>query len=200
MPKISRPCCKLCAIVMFALAFVSLFDSSAGAQAVSQNISVKEGFNFVSFTLKPLQTPQQLVSYYPQINEIYSYSPASGSFLTVGDGTLSTLNAGKGYIIKADGAAWVKSPDASPFGGLLNTAMVEMNGSVLAVGGAIGWSSVTNSVWHTTNGASWATAYGQYPARTLHGAAVLNNKLYGVGGMTETTGSEKSDCWIGTLK
>lgn len=74
------------------------------ANAQSQAISLKEGFNFVSFTIKPTLSPIDLKQQNSAISEIYTYSASSGSFLSISDGTLLTLNVGKGYIVKTSAA------------------------------------------------------------------------------------------------
>ena len=71
------------------------------ASTLTQTVTLKEGFNFVSFTVVPSVTPQQLIQQYQTIEDIYLYSSSAGSFLSVGSGELVTLNPGKGYIIKA---------------------------------------------------------------------------------------------------
>ncbi|HOT74840.1 MAG TPA: chitobiase/beta-hexosaminidase C-terminal domain-containing protein, partial [Candidatus Wallbacteria bacterium] len=71
-------------------------------QDSAQSINLKQGFNFVSFTVQPGITPQQLKNQYPAIEDVYLYSAAAGSFLSALDGSLTSLNAGKGYIIKVN--------------------------------------------------------------------------------------------------
>jgi len=71
------------------------------AQTSSQTVILKEGFNFISFTVVPSITAQQLIQQYQNIEDIYFYNPFAGSFLSYNDGNLSALGSGKGYIIKA---------------------------------------------------------------------------------------------------
>jgi hypothetical protein len=68
----------------------------------SQTINLKQGFNFISFTINPNVNASSLKYQDPAISDIYLYSSASGSFLSVADGTLTNLSAGKGYIIKSN--------------------------------------------------------------------------------------------------
>ncbi len=82
-----------------------LLCASGIAYADQQIISLKQGYNFVSFTVTPDATPAALKQQNAAIGEIYLYSAAAGSFLSTLDGTLSSLNAGKGYIIFANSAA-----------------------------------------------------------------------------------------------
>jgi hypothetical protein len=78
---------------------VMMFATSAFAQT-SQTITLKSGFNFASFTTAISITPQQLLTLNSNIEDVYLYSAAAGSFLSVKDGTLTSLAAGKGYIVK----------------------------------------------------------------------------------------------------
>ncbi len=96
---------KFALIALFVI--VILFPAaSAYAQSLQQTIVLKEGFNFVSFTLKPADTAQQLMAKYPAVTEIYGYSAVAGSFLTAGDG-LTVLSAGKGYIFRTGSAVTI---------------------------------------------------------------------------------------------
>jgi formylglycine-generating enzyme required for sulfatase activity/C1A family cysteine protease len=93
--------------LFLALLIIAIFVGSAYTQTTSQSIVLKNGFNFIAFTLKPLLSPTQLKAQFPIIEEIYTYSAASGSFLSISEGTLTTISAGKGYIIKANASASV---------------------------------------------------------------------------------------------
>ncbi len=66
-----------------------------------QTITLKPGFNFVSFISSISLTPAQLKTQNPAVEDVYLFSAAAGSFLSANDGTLSTLAAGKGYIVKS---------------------------------------------------------------------------------------------------
>lgn len=74
------------------------------ANAENQAFDFKNGFNFISFTIKPGISPQQLKQQNPGIEEIYTYSAASGSFLSVSEGSLTAFNYWKGYILKSNTA------------------------------------------------------------------------------------------------
>ena len=89
-------------IILLSL-LLTAFASVAGAQASTsdQIIALKQGFNFVSFTVTPPATAAELKAKDLNIEDIYLYSAAAGSFLSASDGTLATLSMGKGYIIKA---------------------------------------------------------------------------------------------------
>ena len=78
------------------------------AQTDVQTLSLKSGFNFVSFTVSPALTPGELQQANSTlIEDIYLYSSAAGSFLSLSEGTLSSVAAGKGYIVKSKAAGTV---------------------------------------------------------------------------------------------
>lgn len=83
-----------------------MFAAPVFAQT-SQTIALKAGFNFVSFTTAVSITPQQFLSLNSSIDDIYLYSAAAGSFLSYKEGTLSSLAAGRGYIVKTSADASV---------------------------------------------------------------------------------------------
>ncbi len=86
---------------ILAFLFVVFITCPATAQTIEQSILLKSGFNFVSFTVIPEITPSQLKQNNSLlIEDIYLYSAAAGSFLSNSEGTLTSLGAGKGYIIK----------------------------------------------------------------------------------------------------
>jgi len=90
-------------IVLSILLLLIMFGN-AFAQS-SQTIALKEGFNFISFTVTPAIGAAALKSQNPSLDEIYTYSAASGSFLSLGEGTLTTLGYGRGYIVRANAQA-----------------------------------------------------------------------------------------------
>jgi formylglycine-generating enzyme required for sulfatase activity len=68
----------------------------------SQAIKLKQGFNFISFILNPDASLSSLAQNNSAlIEDVYLFSAAAGSFLSLSESTLSTIAAGKGYIIKA---------------------------------------------------------------------------------------------------
>jgi formylglycine-generating enzyme required for sulfatase activity len=83
--------------ILFLILF--LWAGNASAQA-SQNITLKSGFNFISFSVSLTSTPAELKALNASIEDIYLFSAAAGSFLSVNEGTLTSLGAGKGYIVK----------------------------------------------------------------------------------------------------
>ena len=93
--------------------YLFLFATAAPAAAEDQVLKLQQGFNFVSFTVtsSPPITPSQLKEAYPLvIEDIYLYSAAAGTFLSLSDGSLTSIAAGKGYIIKASAAASISVP------------------------------------------------------------------------------------------
>ena len=88
-------------VLFITLLITELFVGAAFAQTNSQTIALKQGFNFISFTIRPLIDAAAFKAFDPSILEIYSYNAASGSFVCTADGTLSNITAGKGYIVKS---------------------------------------------------------------------------------------------------
>jgi formylglycine-generating enzyme required for sulfatase activity len=88
---------KLLGLLLFILLLSWAGDASA---QTTQNITLKPGFNFISFSVSITLTPAGFKALNSSIEDIYLYSPAAGSFLSANEGTLSTLGAGKGYIVK----------------------------------------------------------------------------------------------------
>lgn len=88
-------------IFLVVLFFSLMFFSTAGAD---QSLVLKNGFNFVGFTAQISLTAAQFKALNAAIEDVYLYSPAAGSFLSVQDGTLASLSAGKGYIVKISSA------------------------------------------------------------------------------------------------
>ena len=109
-------------LLVFLFSNASLFVppvlAFAQTAATDQSISLKSGFNFVSFTVAPPATPSEFQSKDSNIEDIYLYSAAAGSFLSVSDGTLTSLAVGKGYIIKSkvDTSITINGPPASTVG------------------------------------------------------------------------------------
>lgn len=95
------------AFLFLIVSVLILLNGVAYAQTSQPNsLVLKLGFNFVSFTAKPSITPADFknVYYSSTVEEVYTYSAVSGSFLSVGEGTLTAFNLGRGYIIKAKAA------------------------------------------------------------------------------------------------
>jgi len=89
---------------IFLMVLISIFTITFTAPSfaqTAQEIAIKPGFNFISFTVIPAVTPNVLKQQYSDINEIYYFSAAGGSFISAGEGTLTTLGTGKGYIFKS---------------------------------------------------------------------------------------------------
>lgn len=79
---------------------VCLSIQPAYAQSGTQPFSLKTGFNFVSLTLTPSSSITELMTQQTELEDIYLYSAAAGSFLSVSDSSLTSISAGKGYIFK----------------------------------------------------------------------------------------------------
>jgi len=88
--------------IIVAIFLIFLTSASLISQTLSQAINIEKGFNFISFTVRPGFTAPEFKKMSAAIDDIYMYSAASGSFLSVSEGNLSSLNVGKGYIIKSN--------------------------------------------------------------------------------------------------
>ncbi|EKD69406.1 MAG: hypothetical protein ACD_47C00137G0002, partial [uncultured bacterium] len=91
-------------------ALISLFLCfyyDASAQTLTQTITLRPGFNFIGFTNTPsTATPAQFKQLdAAAIEDIYLFSAAAGSFLSMSEGSLTSLAAGKGYIVKSISSA-----------------------------------------------------------------------------------------------
>lgn len=93
-------------LILLILAVV-VFSNVSVVCALEQTIALKQGFNFISFTLNPDLNASQLKQSNSVIGDIYLYSAAAGSFLSTFDGSLTALSAGKGYIMYANSIASV---------------------------------------------------------------------------------------------
>ncbi len=82
---------------MFTL-FPCVFD---GAAYAAQSFSLKQGFNFICFTGSALPGVSEFKALSPAIEDVYMYSAAAGSFLSAGEGSLTSLAPGRGYIVKS---------------------------------------------------------------------------------------------------
>ena len=91
---------------------------SAQQTVGDQIIELKTGFNFVSFSAVPPVKISDFKKLSASIEDIYLYSAAAGSFLSAGEGTLTSLSTGKGYIIKsiADTSITINGPPAGAIG------------------------------------------------------------------------------------
>ena len=98
MIKIKKPKSLFFKLLAVAIFLVTLFSFSYAWAA--QQIILKPGFNFISFTQKVTLSPADFKVLNTAIEDIYLYSATAGSFLSASDGTLDSLGAGKGYIIK----------------------------------------------------------------------------------------------------
>jgi len=91
--------------LLIAILFLLISTSSLAFAQSNQNLILKPGFNFVSFSVTPTVSAAAFKSANPSIENIFVYSAAAGSFLSVNEGTLTTLAAGKGYIVKNSNAS-----------------------------------------------------------------------------------------------
>lgn len=96
---------------VFIAVILTLLISASGVFAqTSQTITLRPGFNFVSFTTAVSINPSQFKALNASIEDVYLYSAAAGSFLSANEGTLTSLAAGKGYIVKSTAASNISVP------------------------------------------------------------------------------------------
>ncbi len=155
---------------MFILVFLFLqaftYPVNAQNSGVDQTIVLKNGFNFVSFTVTPPASPSDLKSKDTNIEDIYLYSAAAGSFLSLSEGTLTSLSVGKGYIIKskADASITINGPPASSIGditlkkgfNLLGFSKLSSSAKVNAFTGLMNSSSAIYGIY------KWSPAAGSF--------------------------------------
>jgi len=92
--------------LFIAIAILMVLATSAFAQT-PQSITLKPGFNFIGFTTGISMSPSQFKALNSAIEDVYLFSAAAGSFLSLSEGTLTSLAAGKGYIVKSASASSV---------------------------------------------------------------------------------------------
>ncbi|NMD00021.1 MAG: hypothetical protein GYA62_09905 [Bacteroidales bacterium] len=66
---------KIVKLITIAVLIHLFLFQSLNAQTSSQTVILKEGFNFISFTVVPSITAQQLIQQYQNIEDIYFYNP-----------------------------------------------------------------------------------------------------------------------------
>ena len=94
-------------ILFLSLITILLFSNILFAQTTN-DITLKPGFNFISFTNLIALNPTELKALNSSIEDIFLFSSSAGSFLSASEGTLSTLSIGKGYIIKNNASSDIK--------------------------------------------------------------------------------------------
>lgn len=88
-------------IVLLSLPALARASVNAAYEGASQEISIRPGFNFVSFTVVPGISPYAFKQQHPAIEDIFYFSPAAGSFLSAGEGSLTSLGTARGYILRS---------------------------------------------------------------------------------------------------
>lgn len=119
---------KIIAVVALTL----LFFSTAAFAHAAQTVTLKTGFNFISFTVAISMTAVQFKELSPAIDDVYQYSAAAGSFLSANEGTLGSLAAGKGYIVKSNATANI--PVEVPGGALSTIGNINLKSGFNLVG------------------------------------------------------------------
>ncbi|HNY12551.1 MAG TPA: hypothetical protein PKK26_13260, partial [Candidatus Wallbacteria bacterium] len=94
--------------LILAVLLLAVFICPAFTQTPTQTLALKKGFNFISFTITPTITAQDLINL--GADEIYSYGASAGSFTSFSERTLPPLAAGRGYIIKTSAPGNIMVP------------------------------------------------------------------------------------------
>ncbi|GEM_PF-3459895 len=94
-------------ILFISLTIILFLSNILFAQTITE-IALKPGFNFISFTNLITLNPSELKALNNSIEDIFLFSSSAGSFLSVSEGTLTNLSAGKGYIIKSKASSDIK--------------------------------------------------------------------------------------------
>ncbi|OQA81270.1 MAG: translocation protein TolB [bacterium ADurb.Bin243] len=150
-----------------ALLFITLSFLSASAQTLTQTINLKPGFNFVCFTNVIALTPSQFKQLNASaIEDIYLYSAAAGSFLSLSEGSLTSLAAGKGYIVKnASAASATITVNGTALGALGNITLktgFNLVGFSKAPQSAVRFSQLMNSYTAVRGIYKWNPAAGSF--------------------------------------
>jgi len=108
------------ASILIALTFF-VPPAPVAAAENTQKITLADGFNFISFTVSPQITAAGLKELNPFVEDIYLYSAAAGTFLSLNEGTLNSISAYKGYILRSRGAQTIYLNGAAPTVGTVST-------------------------------------------------------------------------------
>lgn len=92
---------------LLALVLLAISLSNPVFAQTAQQLKLRAGFNFMSFTIVPSVTLAEFKTQNTSIEDIYLFSAAAGGFLSFGDSTLTSIGAGKGYIIKSTADATI---------------------------------------------------------------------------------------------
>ncbi|HBC76842.1 MAG: hypothetical protein A2008_02730 [Candidatus Wallbacteria bacterium GWC2_49_35] len=163
------------------LTLLLLLYLSAGvfAQTAGQTLILKPGFNFVSFTAVVALTPQELKTLAPAVEDIYLYNAAAGGFLSAGEGTLTSLSAGRGYIIKnaysSDATVTIPGAPVSTVGSVVLKQGFNLIGFSKVPSANITFSQVMNLYSSARGFYKWSPSAGAFlqVIRDQAGAAVL---------------------------
>ncbi len=152
-------------IFIIAIIMLLAFNKISYPQTNSQTINLKPGFNFVSFTVSPTNTPAEIKQNYSTlIDDIYLYSAAAGSFLSLSEGSLSSVSAGKGYIFKS------KAEGSVTVSGISVSSIADV--SLKAGFNLIGVSSAVNSVTFLDLMKNYSVIKGLYKWSTAAGSFI----------------------------
>ncbi len=94
---------SLILLTVFIFSILSMIITAPLYAQTNQTIELKEGFNFVSLRVTPQDSLSVFLSSNTQIEDIFLYSPAASTFLSVSDNSITSIGAGKGYIFLSKG-------------------------------------------------------------------------------------------------
>jgi formylglycine-generating enzyme required for sulfatase activity len=151
---------------IFILFLILFLRAGAASAQASQNITLKSGFNFVSFSVSLTSTPAELKALNASIEDIYLFSAAAGSFLSVNEGTLTSLGAGKGYIVKNSSlesiSISVSGAALSTIGNISLKAGFNLVGFSKAPGTATSFTQLMNTYSFVQGIYKWSAAAGSF--------------------------------------
>jgi formylglycine-generating enzyme required for sulfatase activity len=154
---------RLLILLLFALLLSWAGDASA---QTTQNITLRPGFNFISFSVSITLTPAGFKALNSSIEDIYLFSAAAGSFLSVNEGTLTTLAAGKGYIVKNSSlvnvSVSVSGTALSTLGNISLKSGFNLVGFSKAPGSTTAFTALMNTYSFVSGLYKWSAAAGSF--------------------------------------
>ncbi|HPG57578.1 MAG TPA: hypothetical protein PKW98_07155, partial [Candidatus Wallbacteria bacterium] len=101
-------------MILLSALIAAFLCGPVSAQGQFQTLNLKPGFNFVSFTLSLSLSASELKKQNPAIEDIYLYSASSGTFLSLSEGSLTSVLPGRGYIIKSASSVSIEVSGSVP--------------------------------------------------------------------------------------
>jgi len=150
----------------FTLSLILILLSASSLLAMDHTLALKPGFNFVSFKTAVSLSPSQFKALDSSIEDIYLFSAAAGSFLSANEGTLSSLAAGKGYIVKNSASSnisvTVSGGELSSIGNIALKAGFNLVGFSKVPAESVSFTQLMNSYADITGIYKWSPAAGSF--------------------------------------